>query len=407
MKSSSQFKAIGDLCEFKNGRGFGAKEWAKSGWPIIRIQNLNGSREFNYFDGEPKSEWFVSPGELLFAWAGTKGVSFGPTVWNGPKGVLNQHIFKVIPKLNIDRRWLFDALSMATVRIEQKAHGFKSSLVHVHKSDITEQIIFVPSNKEQSEIASVLEKWDRAISLAERLIAAKQEQRKGLMQRLFSGKRRFPGFVNSTEEFETRWGCYPVDWAYPQIREIADQYSAKNRNGTGYPVLSCTKHHGLVDSLSYFGKQVFSKDLSTYKIAKRGQFAYATNHIEEGSIGYQNLHDVAVISPMYTVFETGGQINDRFLFLLLKTEKYRHIFEANTSASVDRRGSLRWNEFSKIHVPLPGLEEQEAIVGVFDLVDEELKLLNQQLAALKEQKKGLMQQLLTGKVRVKVNEKAA
>ncbi|MEW8309706.1 MAG: restriction endonuclease subunit S, partial [gamma proteobacterium symbiont of Ctena orbiculata] len=76
------------------------------------------------------------------------------------------------------------------------------------------------------------------------------------------------------------------------------------------------------------------------------------------------------------------------------------------SASVDRRGSLRWKEFSKIHVPVPSLDEQRAIVEVFDYCDRELKLLGQQLDAFKEQKKGLMQQLLTGKVRVKPTKEA-
>jgi type I restriction enzyme S subunit len=154
--------------------------------------------------------------------------------------------------------------------------------------------------------------------------------------------------------------------------------------------------------MEYFGKQIFSKDLSTYKVVHRGQFAYATNHIEEGSIGYQDLHDAAVISPMYTVFEAGKKIDDRFLFLLLKTELYRHIFEVNTSASVDRRGSLRWPDFSRIHIPLPSLEEQRAIVKVIEVADRELDRLKAKADALRQQKKGLMQQLLTGKKRVRV-----
>jgi type I restriction enzyme, S subunit len=95
-------------------------------------------------------------------------------------------------------------------------------------------------------------------------------------------------------------------------------------------------------------------------------------------------------------------MDDRFLFLILKTETYRHIFSSNTSASVDRRGSLRWHDFAKIRVPRPSIEEQNAIVKVINTVDHDLELLCAQLDALKEQKKGLMQKLLTGKVRVKV-----
>ena len=69
-------------------------------------------------------------------------------------------------------------------------------------------------------------------------------------------------------------------------------------------MLSCTKYDGLVPSLEYFGKQIYSNDLSTYKIVPLNHFVYATNHIEEGSIGYQSNYGNGLISPMYKVFST-------------------------------------------------------------------------------------------------------
>ena len=105
---------------------------------------------------------------------------------------------------------------------------------------------------------------------------------------------------------------------------------------------------------------------------------------------------------MYTVFEASKRVDDRYLYRVLKTEAYRKIFEINTNASVNRRGSLRWSEFSQIQVPLPSLKEQEKIADFFEACDRELDLLQQKLAALQQQKKGLMQRLLTGQVRVKV-----
>ena len=394
-------KLIEELCDFTNGYGFKSKEWVKTGLPIIRIQNLNGSRNFNYYQGEPNDSWIIEPGDLLFAWAGVPGVSFGPTLWNGPKGVLNQHIYKVEPSKGIRKDWLFLALKIVTSRIEKKAHGFKSSLLHIKKTDITEQIIFVPKESEQREIAKTLGVWERAIDLTEKLLVEKQERRKGLMQGLLSGRRRLPGFANSKKKYHTRWGDYPSEWEYIAIAKLAKNISQRNKEGLSLPVLSCTKHQGLVDSLKYFGKQVFSKDISTYKIVRHAQFVYATNHIEEGSIGYQDIYDVAVVSPMYTVFETNEKIDDRFLFLLLKTELYRKIFEVCTSSSVNRRGSLRWSNFSRISVPLPSIDEQNAIVEVIGIADREINQIKDKLTALREQKKGLMQQLLTGKIRVK------
>jgi type I restriction enzyme S subunit len=277
-----------------------------------------------------------------------------------------------------------------------------STIFHINTKDLKKFRVLLPPLPEQQKIAQILSNWDKAIEKLEALIAAKQKRKKALMQQLLTGKKRFAEFVKSESFLKTKFGSIPTDWQYLHIAEVAKQFSVKNNDGNDLPVLSCTKHYGLVDSLSYFGKQIFSEDTSTYKVVLRNSFAYATNHIEEGSIGYQNLYDKALISPMYTVFQTNENINDEFLFRLLKTELYRHIFEVNTSASVDRRGSLRWNQFSAIKIPVPTIPEQQKIASFFAVTDTEIETYQKQLAALKEQKKGLMQQLLTGKKRVHI-----
>jgi type I restriction enzyme S subunit len=275
-----------------------------------------------------------------------------------------------------------------------------------NKEELSSLPIVFPPLIEQQKIAQVLSTWDKAIEKLEALITAKRKRKKALMQQLLTGKLRFAEFVKSEGIQKTKFGTIPSDWQYLHITEVAKQFSVKNNAGHDLPVLSCTKHYGLVDSLSYFGKQIFSEDTSTYKVVLRNSFAYATNHIEEGSIGYQNLYDKALISPMYTVFQTKENVNDEFLYRLLKTELYRHIFEINTSASVDRRGSLRWNQFSAIKIPVPSLPEQQKIASFFAVTDKEIEAHQKQLSALKEQKKGLMQQLLTGKIRVRVDKES-
>ena len=275
---------------------------------------------------------------------------------------------------------------------------------NVNVSVLSKMPILLPPLAEQEKIVEILSTWDEAIRLTQELIAAKEQRKKGLMQRLLTGQVRFDGFEKRPGKQETRFGQLPVDWQYVQVSEIAYQVSKKNVENKDLTVLSCTKYDGLVDSLEYFGRQIFSKNTSTYKVVKREQFAYATNHIEEGSIGYQNLYDEALISPMYTVFETNDRVNDSFLFRVLKTELYRHIFEINTNGTVNRRGSLRWPAFSKIRIPLPSLQEQKRIADFFDANDHEIQLLQQKLAALQQQKKGLMQRLLTGRVRVPLDK---
>ncbi|WP_287628218.1 restriction endonuclease subunit S [Citrobacter sp.] len=110
---------VSDICKLQNGNSFKPHEWDTQGIPIIRIQNLNGSDNYNYFSGVPQDKWLVEPGQLLFSWAGTKGVSFGPFIWNGPKGVLNQHIYKVFANENVHGHWLY----LALLHITLNRHG--------------------------------------------------------------------------------------------------------------------------------------------------------------------------------------------------------------------------------------------------------------------------------------------
>ncbi|MFZ3171811.1 MAG: restriction endonuclease subunit S [Carboxydocellales bacterium] len=239
---------------------------------------------------------------------------------------------------------------------------------------------------EQQKIASILSIWDKAIELKKQLIEQKKEQKRGLMKKLLIGEVRLPGFDG--------------EWKEVKLSEIAYQSTLKNTGNLDIRVLSCTKYDGLVDSLEYFGRKMFSDDISKYKIVKKGQVCYATNHIEEGSIGIMNKFDVGLVSPMYTVFEVNSEHDSNYVFQVLKSERYVELYKSLMSASVNRRGSLRWNEFSEIKITCPTYEEQKSIANFINFVNYNIDLLQQELESLKLQKKGLMQMLLTGIVRV-------
>lgn len=273
---------------------------------------------------------------------------------------------------------------------------------HLNVSSYGKLQFGLPPIAEQHQISEILSAWDKAISTSERMLGIHRQQRHALTSQLLSGKRRV--VANDEKLLATPYGFIPADWSYPKIEDFAREVNVRNATGKSYPVLSCTKHAGLVDSLTYFNKQVFSKDVSSYKVVPRGAFVYATNHIEEGSIGYQNLYDFGLVSPMYTAFQTNAFVDDAYVYRLLKTEHLRQKFAAATNSSVDRRGSLRWNDFKKLHVPLPSLQEQKAIAAVLETADKEIAVIQGQLDCLRREKSALMQQLLTGKRRVHLSQ---
>lgn len=182
-----EVRTIGEMFRLINGCAFKPEDWKPSGTPIIRIQNLNDpSAEFNYSQAPVPERNRIESGDLLFAWSGTLGSSFGARVWNGPSGVLNQHIFKVL----MDEQQItlpFSLLVLARVEedIAKKTHGFKASFVHVKKSDLVKVELLLPALPEQQRIASCLSSLDAVITLETQKLEALKTHKKGLMQQLF------------------------------------------------------------------------------------------------------------------------------------------------------------------------------------------------------------------------------
>lgn len=385
----------------------------ETGVPLITARNVrDGFLDFavqEYIKTDAYDQWMSRglprPSDLLFTTEAPLGkVALFP---KDGKFAVAQRILTLRTKDGVsDPRYLMYYFLSPSGRhaVERRATG--STATGIRQSELRKVPVVLPPLPEQRKIVATLSTWDEATVLIEQRIEAARQRRKGLMQRLVTGRVRFPEFVRSTERRKTQFGDLPVDWPFLPIGLVAKEVNVRNQEALDYTVLSCTKHHGLVDSLEYFGRQIFSADLSNYKIVRRGQFAYATNHIEEGSIGYQDVYDWALISPMYTVFETNDQVDASFLYRVLKTETYRHIFEVNTSGTVNRRGSLRWKDFSRIRIPLPSFAEQRRIAIVLQTCDQEIELLADKHDALQRQEKGLMQRLLTGRVRVSTEQNA-
>lgn len=180
---------LGDIADFVNGRGFKPHEWKTTGYPIIRIQNLNGSPEFNYFQGKFDKKLLVHNGDLLFAWSGSRGTSFGPHIWNGETGVLNYHTWNVKYSENVNRDFLYFALGRLTVQIEGEAHG-ASALVHTQKIRIVKYRLAFPPPAEQEAISHRLSHVNVYLSLGLREIAFLRNVKSALMQKLLTGKVR-------------------------------------------------------------------------------------------------------------------------------------------------------------------------------------------------------------------------
>jgi len=149
---------IGDLCELRNGRAFKPAEWTDEGIPIVRIQNLNNwQAKFNHYQGEVDANHLLGGGELLFAWSGTPGTSFGAHIWAGGKAALNQHIFRVdFDEFSLQKDFFRYAINQELNDLIDIAHG-GVGLRHVTKGKFEQTEVCLPPLNEQRRLAAKLD----------------------------------------------------------------------------------------------------------------------------------------------------------------------------------------------------------------------------------------------------------
>ena len=146
--------ALGEVADFVNGAAFKPDDWGEDGLPIIRIQNLTDpGKPFNYTERIVAEKLVVYPGDLLVSWSATLGVF----QWTGPKGLLNQHIFRVLPNDEVvDKNYLRHALGKAINDMERHLHG--ATMKHVNRGEFLGTRIPLPPLEEQRRIAAILDK---------------------------------------------------------------------------------------------------------------------------------------------------------------------------------------------------------------------------------------------------------
>jgi type I restriction enzyme S subunit len=149
---------IGELCDLRNGRAFKPAEWTDEGIPIVRIQNLNNwQAKFNHYQGEVDANHLLGGGELLFAWSGTPGTSFGAHIWAGGKAALNQHIFRVdFDEDSLQKGFFRYAINQKLNDLIDIAHG-GVGLRHVTKGKFEQTEVFLPPLNEQRRLAAKLD----------------------------------------------------------------------------------------------------------------------------------------------------------------------------------------------------------------------------------------------------------
>ena len=263
---------------------------------------------------------------------------------------------------------------------------------NITRDDVCHFPVTLPPLPEQQKIAQILSTWDKAIATCEQLLFNSQQQKKALMQQLLTGKKRL------LDEDGVRFGGV---WKEIRLKTVLFEEKSRNRGNSIERVLSVTNHSGFVLPEEQFSKRVASDDVSNYKVVKKGQYGYNPSRLNVGSFARLDRYEEGLLSPMYVVFSVKEMIlnSDYFMNWMNSNEAEQRI-SRSTQGSV--RDSVGFEALCGFPFKLPPIDEQHKIATVLTTADREIELLQTQLESLKQEKKALMQQLLTGKRRVKL-----
>jgi type I restriction enzyme S subunit len=250
------------------------------------------------------------------------------------------------------------------------------------KQAIANTYFAIPPLHEQQSIVSVLSLWDTAIEKQTALIEQLTLRKRGLMQQLLTGKKRLKGFEGG--------------WKRIKAGEIFKSISVK---GNGSEVLlSATQEHGVIPRDQLEGRVTMpTGDTNSFKLVEVGDFVISLRSFQ-GGLEYSEHR--GIVSPAYTVLKPIVEIDKSFYRYYFKSAEFiGHL--AIAVIGIRDGKQISYEDFCFVKIPYPNIEEQKAISTVLLQADIEIEIQKQKLTALQEQKKGLMQVLLTGKRRVK------
>ncbi|MCF2918272.1 restriction endonuclease subunit S [Pseudoalteromonas sp. Cn5-37] len=403
-----EVKKFGDLFNVKSGFGFKHSEYADSGTPLIKIDNVShGYVKWNNVSYLPDSyredysDILLKEGDLLLALNRpiTQGkLKLVKLTKSDVPSILYQRVGRIDFKTNdLEKDFYLYLLDTAIYRfVSHKAIG--SDQPFISTTELKKLNIVKPPLPEQRKISKILSTWDKAISTTERLIDNSTQQKKALMQQLLTGAhtQRKRLLDDSGKPFEG-------EWEEKRLSELGDIYSggtpstAKPEYWDGdinwVTPTDITKQDSIyIESTARLVSMDGIKN-SSAKLLPKGTLLVCTR----ATIGEMAIasHEMSTNQGFKNIVPNENT-NIEFVYYLLNFYKHKLISKASGSTFLE----LSKSAFEGLYFYVPEYQEQKKIAAVLLNADREIDALQQQLADLKQEKKALMQQLLTGKKRV-------
>lgn len=366
---------VGSLCNLVNGGAFKPSDWSTEGTKIIRIQNLNDdTKPFNYWAGTLHNQVLVKNGDILLAWSGTPGTSFGTHRWWRGSAILNQHIFRVDLSVDyVSPEWFVIATNFQLHVLISRAHG-GVGLRHVKRGEVENLEIPLPLLDEQKRIAAYLDEQMRHI----------EQARQGIEEQLSL----LTNLVNSyfRESLQRKTTKMHLSDCMVEVKKGVGETWAQ------YPVLGATRA-GVAPAKEKVGKQP-----QRYKLVEPGTIFYNPMRIMIGSIAMLDDGDESgITSPDYVVLKgKEGILHPRWFYYWFRSPYGENFIKSLARGAVRER--MLFNRLDKGEIDLPDWETQVKIAEKLKEIKTFKQALESQIAEINELPSALLRQAFAGEL---------
>ncbi|MGU8149277.1 restriction endonuclease subunit S [Clostridium perfringens] len=375
--------------------------------PWCRIEDIEGNYLHGNREGRLVSEKIIEEmnlkvlpkNSLIASCSATLGVYAINTI----PLITNQTFIGLIPGEKVSVKYLLYYMNMASLRLKKNASG--TTIPYISRESFEQFNIALPTIGEQEKIAEILSTVDEQIENTEKLIQKNQELKKGLMQQLLTKG------IGHTEFKKTKLGNIPKEWKIKKIYDLV-QYmkSGLSRNLKDDDIgIPCIRSNNIIDN------KIDDKDLK-YWYLEDDKGANINEYIlDDGDILVNFINSVAQIGKTCIYKDIGRPviyttnifrikmnqdvILNKYFYYFTQIEKYKKEIMLITKPAVNQ-ASFTTQDFKRIELMVPPIEEQDKIVLILSSIDEKIEEYKNKKESLKEVKKGLMEQLLTGKLRI-------
>jgi type I restriction enzyme S subunit len=344
---------------------------------------------------EETSVRLLSPGSVLM----TSRATIGEVVINMVPMATNQGFCNFIPNSSIHAEYLANLLKFSKNKLKRLAAG--STFLEISKKTLKNIEIDLPPLPEQKKIAAILSSVDDTIQATQAVIDQTRTVKQGLLQQLLTRG------IGHTRFKQTEIGEIPEEWKIVQLSNIFQERRETSSNLEQYNLCSLTIENGIIEKPERYNRSFLLKNKqdNQYRIVYPGDFVFNPMNLRWGAIAISNFHDPIAVSAYYNILTPQrDMISPGLLLSILQSRPLLNVYEMVGKGTLIEKKRVHLREFLKINIRIPPLKEGGRIEQIFQSFDRNLNNLLEEKNKMEQIKRGLMQDLLTGRVRVKLDE---